>query len=166
MTESVIFRLDDHSPDNLEYTSKDFGDLSAHGYWRIRKQTLKTGLSAGVELIEVDNGLQSLFILPTRGMGLWKIQSEDLRVGWDAPVAAPVHPAFVDLHSRNKLGWATGFNELIARCGLTSNGPPGHDDTAPSPFESDLTLHGRIANIPASEVTASFTLLEHQPHLI
>jgi hypothetical protein len=44
-----------------------------------------------------------------------------------------------------------GFNELMCRCGLAFNGPPGQDEG------TDITLHGRIANLPAHrlELTAS-----------
>jgi hypothetical protein len=47
-----------------------------------------------------------------------------------------------------------GFNELLCRCGLSSLGPPGIDEGAASPVESQLTLHGRIANTPAHTVEA------------
>ncbi|HBN79643.1 MAG TPA: DUF4432 domain-containing protein [Planctomycetaceae bacterium] len=156
MSESEIWELcGEQAEANLKMTSAEI-DGSPEG-WFVTKTTMKAGLSAGVEVIEVNNGAQSLFILPTRGMGLWKIQAGDLRVGWDSPVKQPVHPAFVDLKSRNKLGWLDGFNELVTRCGLTSNGPPGIDETAGA-IESDITLHGRIANLPATSVT--FQLIE------
>jgi hypothetical protein len=43
------------------------------------------------------------------------------------------------------LGWLDGFNELLCRCGLESNGPPEFDDTG----RLLRPLHGRIANTPA-----------------
>jgi hypothetical protein len=39
-----------------------------------------------------------------------------------------------------------GFNELLCRCGLAFLGPPGQDQG------EHLTLHGRIANLPAHPV--------------
>jgi hypothetical protein len=57
-----------------------------------------------------------------------------------------VHPKFVNLADRKGLGWLTGFDEWLVRCGLVSNGPPGEDKG------SFLTLHGRIANLPAQKV--------------
>lgn len=137
----------------------------AHAEWSIRKTTLKAGRSQGVELIELFNGAQTLFILPTRGMGLWKVQSGDVRIGWDSPVTEPVHPAFVNIQDRNGLGWLEGFNELIVRCGLTSNGPPGSDDAAGA-IEGDLTLHGRIANIPAHHVEFDIETSSGHPQLV
>jgi len=144
------------SPSECVISQKDVAEAAGDAAWTITKKTLSAGVSAGVEVIEVDNGAMVVSILPTRGMGIWKIQAKDLRIGWDSPVRQPVHPAFVNLHSRNKLGWLDGFNELICRCGLTSNGPPGIDPDAASPIESDLTLHGRIANIPARTVTGQY----------
>ena len=139
----------------LEWTSAIDPELAAGHRWKIRKQTLRSGLSTGVEVVEIDNGRMSVFVVPTRGMGLWKMQCGELRVGWDAPVTGPVHPQFVNLQSRNGLGWLDGFNELLCRCGLAFNGPPGIDEGAASPIESQLTLHGQIANRPAERVTAA-----------
>ena len=60
-----------------------------------------------------------------------------------------VHPSYVNLAERNGLGWLNGFNELLCRCGLASQGPPGDDGG------EKLTLHGRIANLPATQVEAA-----------
>ncbi len=120
--------------------------------WSIRFGHFWSGLSAGVEIIELCNGPLSIYVLPTRGMGIWNARLGDIPVGWDSPIKQPVHPHFVNLQSRNGLGWLDGFNELVCRCGLSFNGPPGHDETANSPLESEITLHGRIANLPAQEV--------------
>lgn len=120
-------------------------ELAGSDFWAIRKQTMRGGLSHGVEVVELDNGLLSLAILPTRGMGIWKGKCGGLDLEWKSPVELPVHPAFVNAHDRGGIGWLGGFNEWICRCGLDLNGPPGPDGT----------LHGRIANIPAHTVTAS-----------
>jgi len=146
------------------WTPADSPDLPAGHPWKIRKQTFRSGLSSGVEIVEIDNGLISVFLIPTRGMGIWKIQHGELRIGWDAPIATPVHPQFVNLQSRNGLGWLDGFNELLCRCGLSFNGPPGIDEGAVSPIESQITLHGQIANRPAELVTA--TVSEQGMHLV
>lgn len=123
--------------------------------WAIRQGWFGGGLSDGVELIELCSGPLSVWILPTRGMGIWRAEYDGIPVGWNSPVRHPVHPFFVNLQSRNGLGWLDGFNELICRCGLAFNGPPGHDEGAASPIESNITLHGRIANIPAHSVTCT-----------
>lgn len=111
--------------------------------WSVRKRTLRGGLSDGVDVVEVANGALSFTVLPTRGMGLWRGQYRGTFLGWKAPVAGPVHPKFVDQSERGGLGWLRGFDEWLCRCGLASYGPPGDD------AGHFLTLHGRIANLPA-----------------
>jgi hypothetical protein len=66
-----------------------------------------------------------------------------------------VHPQHIRLEDRGGLGWLEGFNEWMVRCGLESNGHPGTDSFINNVGDEavmDLTLHGKIANIPASEV--------------
>ena len=123
--------------------------------WSILKRTLRGGVSDGVDVVELNNGKLSVSILPTRGMGLWRGRYENIEIGWNSPVKRPVNPAFVDLSDRNGLGWLSGFNELLCRCGLSSNGPPGVDtivDATGKRSETPLTLHGKIANLPAHRV--------------
>jgi galactose mutarotase-like enzyme len=126
--------------------------LSGADNWSIASRTLRGGLSDGVEVIDVCNGPLTVSVLPTRGMGIWRARFKDLPVGWESPVRLPVHPRHVELGLRNGLGWLDGFGELLCRCGLAHNGPPGSDPGAKSPIESQLTLHGRIANLPAHRV--------------
>ncbi len=123
--------------------------------WSIRKRTLRGGLSDGVDIIEVDNGAFSFTLLPTRGMGLWRGAYRGTFVGWQAPVPGPVNPCFVNALDQGGLGWLKGFDECIVRCGLNSNGPPCTDvvpDNNGNPSKVQLTLHGRIANLPAHHV--------------
>ena len=120
--------------------------LAGSSDWSIRWQTLRGGVSDGVSVVELNSGGLSLSVLPTRGMGIWKGRLHDLPLEWKSPVERPVHPAFVNLQDRGGLGWLHGFNELLCRCGLAFMGPPGDDGG------EKLTLHGRIANIPAHRV--------------
>ncbi|MFL5242566.1 MAG: aldose 1-epimerase family protein [Gemmataceae bacterium] len=120
--------------------------------WSIRKRTLRGGVRDGVDLIEVHNGALSYSILPTRGMGLWRGAFRGNFLGWSSPVQGPVHPKLVALSERNGLGWLRGFDEWMCRCGLACNGPPGMDNGTP------LTLHGRIANLPAHHVEVRVNL--------
>jgi hypothetical protein len=82
-------------------------------------------------------------------MSIWKAWHNETHVGWHSPVSGPVHPALVPIHDASGIGWLEGFDELLVRCGLTSNGAPE--------FGSDgrllWTLHGRIANLPATALT-------------
>lgn len=123
--------------------------------WGIKKWSLHGGKQEGVDLIEINNGLMRIVVIPTRGMGILGAEIGDVRLGWDSPVKEVVNPAYINLHSRGGLGWLEGFNEWIVRCGLENTGAPGKDkfiNNVGDEAEMDLTLHGKIANIPASEV--------------
>ncbi|MBX3439348.1 MAG: DUF4432 family protein, partial [Planctomycetaceae bacterium] len=133
----------------LDWMSNGFG---MPGAWSIAQRTLQGGTSEGVHVVDLCNGPLTVSVLATRGMGIWKADLHGIPVGWNSPVERPVHPRHVNLLARNGLGWLDGFNELLCRCGLSSVGPPGIDEGARSPIESQLTLHGRIANIPAHSV--------------
>ena len=133
-------------------------DLGLNSNWSIRKRVIKGGPSDGVDIIEVDNGALSFSIIPSRGMGIWKGQYRGLDIGWNSPVRGPVHPSYVDLQDRGGLGWLSGFDEAIVRCGLDSTGAPGQDivpNNMGIPTEVELTLHGKIANMPAWRVEIS-----------
>lgn len=132
--------------------SESHPEFSKQSEWSVDKRPLHGGPSEGVDLIEVNNGRLKLNIIPTRGMGVWNGMFDELPLGWNSPVKAPVNPALVNLSERGGLGWLSGFNELICRCGLISMGPPG-TDAGGNPLESELTLHGRIANTPAHYVS-------------
>lgn len=137
-------------------------DLKGEGSadWSVKSYTLRGGLQEGVQVVEVNNGTLSYAILPTRGMGIWKGQCGDVRLAWDSPVKDPVHPAFINQEERGGLGWLKGFNEWFVRCGVNSMGAPGMDtvtDYSGNEFDVPLTLHGKIANIPARAVEVEIT---------
>ena len=141
--------------------------LGAGQTWRVQKTALKGGLQDGVDLIEIDNGAFSFFVVPTRGMGIWKGIYRGIPLGWESPVRDLVHPAFVELNDRGGLGWLKGFNEWIVRCGLDSNGAPCKDiviDNNGNEAEVFLPLHGKIANVPARHVEVRIDLAP--PHRI
>lgn len=127
------------------------GDLSLAGSpdCRIRLRTLRGGESQGVVTVELCNGPLTLTVVPTRGMSIHRGWYRQLPLEWRSPVPRLVHPALVDLHDRHGLGWLNGFNELLVRCGLGFNGPPGQDEG------THVTLHGRIGNLPAHRVTCA-----------
>ena len=60
-------------------TSDDFPDLP--GSWKVSQRTLRCGLSAGVDLIEIDNGRMRTMVIPTRGMGIWKAEIGNENIG-------------------------------------------------------------------------------------
>ena len=78
-------------------------------------------------------------------MGLWRAWADGRELGWKSPVCGPVHPCYVPLAEPSGLGWLSGFDEMMCRCGLESNSAPDFDDRGILQFP----LHGRIANRPA-----------------
>jgi hypothetical protein len=123
--------------------------------WWVLKGQLHGGKQEGVELIIIDNGKLRINLSPTRGMGVLDVSQGDLRLGWDSPVKETVHPKYINLQGRGGLGWLEGFNEFVCRCGLESNGHPGTDtfiNNVGEEAKMELTLHGKAANLPASEV--------------
>ncbi len=132
--------------EELEVTPQLVGGSAVD--YRIHKRRLQGGLSDGVDVVHVDNGALRFDVLPTRGMGLWKAWLGEEQIGWNSPVCGPVHPGFVPLADPGGLGWLDGFDELLVRCGLESNGAPEFD----TPGHLKYGLHGRIANKPAHQV--------------
>lgn len=78
-------------------------------------------------------------------MSLWKASLGEIDIGWRSPVRGPVHPGLVPLAEPGGLGWLDGFDELLVRCGLESNGAPDFDEQGRLLYP----LHGRIGNRPA-----------------
>lgn len=147
---------------NFEVTPKDLG-LPANQGWSVRQKVLHGGLQEGVEVIEINNGRLTVTVIPTRGMGLLDARMGEVRLAWDSPVKEVVHPSHINLESRGGLGWLAGFGEMMVRCGLEYAGHPGKDkfiNNTGDEAEMDLTLHGKIGNIPASEVEV---LVEKSP---
>ena len=130
------------------YPEKNF--ISA---WSVDRRILRGGKQEGVEILTLNNGKLQIQIIPTRGMGILDVQMDGIRLGWNSPVKEVVHPSHIDLESRGGLGWLEGFNEWMVRCGLEFAGHPGTDqfiNNTGDPATLDLTLHGKIQNIPAS----------------
>ena len=135
--------------DEIQITSADVGG-SATGY-SITKRRLKGGLRNGVDVVEVDNGRFRFVVVPTRGMGLWRAECGETSLGWNSPTKGPVNPCFVPLFAPSGLGWLQGFDELLVRCGLESNGGPVFAENG----QLVHPLHGQIGNSPAQKVEVS-----------
>jgi len=140
------------APAQLVIGERDFPGL---GKAAVIKRTYSGGLTEGVVGVEISNGEVEIDVLPTRGMGIWRVlhrtdgSDNVATVGWKSPNRGPVHPAFVDLGEPSGMGWLDGFDELLCRCGLESNGAPDFDDQT---NRLKYPLHGRIANRPAHDV--------------
>lgn len=110
---------------------------------------LEDGQSCGVDQVVLNCGSKRIVVLPTRGMGIWRATNSGTRFGWDSPVHGPIHPMWVPISEPSGLGWLSGFDEMMVRCGLESNGAPDFSENG----QLALPLHGRIANLPASDVS-------------
>lgn len=110
------------------------------------------GKATGLEVVYVDSGAVRALLLPGRGMGIWKVWVNDIEFGWSSPVDGPVHPSLVPVMDPGGLGWLEGFDELLVRCGLESNGAPDKDSSGTLRYP----LHGRIANLPARDLRVEF----------
>ncbi|MFN3193513.1 MAG: aldose 1-epimerase family protein [Aureliella sp.] len=118
------------------------------GEFRCERYRMEEGIQAGSELLLVETDRVRVAICPTRGMSLWRAAIDGLECGWNSPVPGPVHPSFVPLEEPSGLGWLSGFDELLVRCGLRSFGAPDFGKNGQLLFP----LHGSIGNLPASNV--------------
>ncbi len=147
-------KRDTHA-ESWQLKSSDLSGYKGDARWSINKRTLHGGKQEGVDLIEVDNGRLQFRVIPTRGMSVLDVTLGDVRLGWNSPVKEVVHPSHINLHDRGGLGWLDGFNEWMVRCGLSFAGHPGEDkfiNNVGDEATMNLTLHGKIGNIPASDV--------------
>jgi hypothetical protein len=159
-------KRDTHA-ESWQLTSADLPGHRGGVRWSINKRTLHGGKQEGVDLIEVDNGRLQFRVIPTRGMSVLDVTMGDVRLGWNSPVKEVVHPGYINLHDRGGLGWLDGFNEWLVRCGLSFAGHPGEDkfiNNVGDEAVMDLTLHGKIGNIPASDVIVAVD--REAPHRI
>ncbi len=128
-----------------EHFSTSLGDF------KLDLRRFTAGRSAGVEALRITGQKAGFCVLPTRGMGIWRAWADDIPFQWNSPVPGPTHPSFVPLWEPGGLGWLEGFDELLVRCGLESNGAPEFDDQNRLRYP----LHGRIANLPAESLEVS-----------
>lgn len=146
---------DEHSPLSVSFESGRASIETLHGRF-------VGGRADGVEIVRINTGAAVIHVLPTRGMAIWNIESESIRYGWDSPVGGPVHPSLVPVFDPNGLGWLEGFDELVTRCGLESNGAPEHDDQGRLVYP----LHGRIGNVPADGLQIEYDEVSGRLELI
>ncbi|KHE01386.1 thioredoxin [Pantoea stewartii] len=125
----------------------------------IEQKVLHGGKQEGSKLLVIrsQDGL-TITLIPTRGMNLLRVEGFGTRLGWDSPVKEVVNPAFINLESRNGLGWLEGFNEMMVRCGYEWTGHPVNDKGR------IYTLHGKAGNTPASQLEVE--VADAAPHEI
>ena len=89
----------------------------------IEQKVLHGGKQEGSKILVISSksGL-TITLSPSRGMNLLHVEGFGTRMGWDSPVKEVVNPAYINLESRNGLGWLEGFNEMRVRCGYEWTG--------------------------------------------
>jgi len=123
--------------ETAEITSSELAPKSLSS-WSVRKYVLRGGRQEGVDVIEVNNGKLRFTVIPTRGMSVYQVEMDGLRLGWD---------------SRRGMGRREGFEGWMIRYGLKFFGGAGiSTDNTARQATMDPTLHGRIGTIPASQV--------------
>ncbi len=138
-------RWEEESPLTLEIDTR-FGKITT------RYGKFHGGVSDQVEVIEVDTGCVRVLILPTRGMGIWKMEKDGNTFSWESPICGPIHPSQVPIFDPSGIGWLEGFDEFVVRCGLESNGAPENDTHG----QLQYPLHGRIGNLPAQSLSIEY----------
>ncbi|UXN07923.1 aldose 1-epimerase family protein [Bartonella sp. HY761] len=130
---------------NWQMTSQDLAIKDKE--FTVEQKLLHGGKQEGSKIITITSkdGL-TITLIPTRGMNLLRVEGFNTRMGWDSPVKEVVNPAFINLESRNGVGWLEGFNEMMVRCGFEWTGHPVTTDG------QIYTLHGKAGNTPASQV--------------
>ncbi|MEM6980617.1 MAG: aldose 1-epimerase family protein [Planctomycetota bacterium] len=154
-TQSITLRNSDDRNQRIQWNENSPLHLSIEtraGVASVRHGVFRGGVSEGVEIVRLSTDRMHVDVLPTRGMSIWRITRGDVRFGWQSPVVGPVHPMHVPLTEPSGLGWLSGFDELLVRCGLHSNGAPVHDDNGRLIYP----LHGHIANTPADALGIEF----------
>ncbi len=128
------------------------GALERIGPFQLEWKQLKSGKACGMDYLAIDTGRLRCEILPARGMGIWKCWADSTEFGWQSPVQGPVHPSLVPIGDPSGIGWLEGFDELLVRCGLFSNGAPEFNANGGVVYP----VHGRIANLPAHDLRCEY----------
>jgi hypothetical protein len=102
------------------------------------------GKARGCRMLEVWTGTGLRFLVNAeRALDISSCDFKGISFSWRS-AAGDVHPAYYEPQG---LGWLRSFpGGLLTTCGLDQFGPPCQDGGA------DPGLHGRISNLPASQV--------------
>lgn len=153
LSASVILALTGISANAAQYNITNNGhwvltnkDVGIQKTFQIEQKVLKGGKQDGVKVLTINNGVMDVTLVPSRGMDIYKVKSGKITLGWHSPVQQIINPTFINLQSRNGIGWLEGFNEMMVRCGYEWTGHPGIDKGVL------LTLHGRADYTPATQV--------------
>lgn len=121
------------------------GDVSQIA--RIKPYRLVEGLEDGVFALDVTTGGGLNFtVLASRGLDISSAHYNGRSLAWRSSTT-DTHPAYFDHEGEGGRGWLRGFyGGLVVTCGLTYAGANGEDQG------QKFGLHGRISNLPATNV--------------
>lgn len=125
---------------------------------RVSARVLEGGLRTGVQVVRLQTHRVDVEVVLSRGAGLAHVAFDGVSVGWQSPVAGPVHPSFVPLYRPDGLGWLAGFDEVLARCGLLNVGGPQFNERD----QLIHPLHGDIAYWPCRHAEVSLDPVRRQ----
>lgn len=128
---------------NLKDIKQRVGRLSQVG--GTRHYRLSDGRAEGTRAIDVDTGAGLQFtVLPDRAMDISRCSFRGTNVAFHAP-GGETHPAYY--HPAGYEWLRSFYAGLLTTCGLTYFGHPVQDGA------DSLGLHGRVANLPATQVS-------------
>lgn len=119
---------------------------------RVKPCRLLDGFEDGVHALDFTTGSGLDFtVLPSRGMDISSAHYNGRSLAWRS-ATTDKHPAFFDTEGENGRGWLRSFyGGLVVTCGLTYAGANGEDEG------NFYGIHGRVNNLPASQVSYSGT---------
>ena len=129
------------SRDEIQRYVSDPGQLAS-----IRRSTLREGRAEGIDTVDIATGSGFQFtVLPGRGMDISQASFRGIPLCWRTAVGEVAAPYF----EPKGFGWQrSAFGGLMSTGGLSSMGSPSVDNGI------ELGIHGRISNLPASNVWA------------
>jgi hypothetical protein len=129
------------SRDEIQQYVPDLSQLA-----RIQRSTLREGRAEGIDTVEVTTGSGFQFtVLPGRGLDISHASYRGIPLCWRTYAGEAAAPYF----EPRGLGWMrTAFGGLLNTGGLSAMGSPSVDQG------EELGIHGRVSNIPASNVWA------------
>ncbi len=135
---------------NKEFLRKRLGSMSQLA--GLKRYRLSEGRADGVDAVDVRTGTGfSYTVLPGRGMDLAWTEYKGVPISYmsSTGVSAAAH------YEAAGMEWLRNFFAgMLTTCGFDNVGGPS-EETHPVIGKRNLGLHGRLTNIPASEVSAT-----------
>jgi uncharacterized protein DUF4432 len=86
----------DKASQDWRITSEELG-LKVDKPFSVSLRNLHGGRQEGVSIVDIDNGVMKISVVPTRGMNVLEAVVGKTRLGWDSPVSEVVNPPLSNL---------------------------------------------------------------------